>query len=80
MPRLASPSTFRVLQVQLVHRHGDRTPITPMQNETYWAATLPTSDLLQKVAIGTNMLRDTGEANTHAAAGRGPHLNASPRR
>jgi hypothetical protein len=43
-----------------------------MQNETYWAATLPTSDLLQKVAIGTNILRDTGEANTHAAAGRGP--------
>jgi hypothetical protein len=28
--------------------------------------------LLQKVAIGTNILRDTGEAKTHAAAGRGP--------
>jgi Histidine phosphatase superfamily (branch 2) len=42
-----------------------------MQNETYWAATLPTFDLLQKVATGTNVIRD-GEANTHAAGGRGP--------
>jgi Histidine phosphatase superfamily (branch 2) len=71
IPRLPTAATFRVLQVQLVHRHGDRTPITPMSDEAYWASTLPSNDLLEKVASSTKVIRDGAPIN-HVAAGRGP--------
>jgi hypothetical protein len=67
-----SPKSFRVLQVQIVHRHGDRTPITPLQNETYWASTLPSPALLDKLSASTRLIRDESKPNTHKAGGRGP--------
>lgn len=67
-----SPKSIRVLQVQIVHRHGDRTPITPLQNDTYWASTLPSQALLDKLSASTRLIRDESKPNTHKAGGRGP--------
>jgi acid phosphatase len=77
--------SYRTVQVQVIHRHGDRTPITPLKNEEFWTQQLVPEDLLEKVASGTRVLRqqrsgdDEDNANSgknklevHAAAGRGP--------
>ena len=70
----ASASTptkiYRTLQVQIAHRHGDRTPITPLKDEEYWATTLVPQDLLDKISSNTNVLT-TGKDNNHVAGGRG---------
>ena len=62
---------YRTLQVQIVHRHGDRTPITPMKDEDYWSATLVPSPLLEKISSNTNVVVPDGSPNTHVAGGRG---------
>jgi acid phosphatase len=67
----SSPQRFRVVQVQIVHRHGDRSPITPLKNETFWASELVKPELLEKVASTTKILRNQ-EETVHHAAGRGP--------
>ncbi|VEU40646.1 unnamed protein product [Pseudo-nitzschia multistriata] len=72
--------SYRTVQVQVVHRHGDRTPITPLKNEEYWKNQLVPEELLERVAAGTMVLRngDTDNNNVknqlevHAAAGKGP--------
>eukprot|EP00536_Pseudo-nitzschia_multiseries_P017318 jgi/Psemu1/224490/e_gw1.1487.38.1 len=72
--------SYRTVQVQVIHRHGDRTPITPLKNDEYWKNELVPEDLLEKVATGTKVLRkDSDSSNNgkneleiHAAAGRGP--------
>ena len=73
---LASPSVgsrLRLRQVLVVHRHGDRTPITPMRDEEYWRTTLPDPTVLEGIARGTSLLRPPGGvANSHGAVGRGP--------
>ena len=68
----SSPKSIRVLQVQIVHRHGDRTPITPLKNETFWASTLPSEELLKRLGAQTRLIRDESKPNTHKAGGRGP--------
>lgn len=76
----SSSHSYRTVQVQVIHRHGDRTPITPLQNEEYWAQQLVPEDLLERVARGTKVLRHApeeshngkNELEVHAAAGRGP--------
>jgi hypothetical protein len=68
-----SKHELRVIQVQIVHRHGDRTPITPLLDEKYWASELVQADLLIKVASTTRILRDAdGTETKHMAGGRGP--------
>lgn len=62
---------YRTLQVQVVHRHGDRTPITPLKDEDYWAKTLVPPQMLEKISSNTNVVT-TGEVLNHAAGGRGP--------
>eukprot|EP00980_Cylindrotheca_fusiformis_P000491 scaffold120_cov59-Cylindrotheca_fusiformis.AAC.7 len=62
---------YRTLQVQIIHRHGDRTPITPLKDEDYWAKTLVSQDLLNQISSNTNVITNAGEPNTHAAGGRG---------
>jgi hypothetical protein len=47
----------RTLQVQISHRHGDRTPITPMKDEEFWAKTLSSQELLEKISAGANIVR-----------------------
>lgn len=65
---------FKLIQVQVVHRHGDRTPITPMKDEEFWSKTLPSSSLLEKISSGTIIKRDDDKTtgSGHAAFGRGP--------
>ncbi|KAL3770753.1 hypothetical protein ACHAWU_009660 [Discostella pseudostelligera] len=73
-------SKLRVCQVLIVHRHGDRTPITPLKNEDYWQSTLPERHVLEGIARGTTLIRppthsESGSGSTpkhHAARGRGP--------
>mmetsp|Transcript_25065 Transcript_25065/g.54654 ORF Transcript_25065/g.54654 Transcript_25065/m.54654 type:complete len:483 (+) Transcript_25065:133-1581(+) len=70
----APSKKVKLLQVQVVHRHGDRTPITPMKNETYWKGILPPQHVLDGISKGTRLVGDGNSAHgsTHAAAGRGP--------
>ena len=68
----SSPKSVRVMQVIIVHRHGDRTPITPLRNETFWESTLPSEALLDKLSAQTRLIRDESKPNTHKAGGRGP--------
>lgn len=64
--------SIRLLQVQIVHRHGDRTPITPLKNETFWSSTLPSDEILAKLSAQTRINRDDSKPNTHKAGGHGP--------
>jgi len=70
--------SLRVVQVQVIHRHGDRTPITPLRDEDYWKGLLPESNLLAELNQRTKIVRvssggDEGEKKTkkkqHAAGG-----------
>ncbi len=66
---------YRTVQVQIVHRHGDRTPITPLRNEDIWYQELisspsSSSSYLQRMSSLTNVLRDS--SFTHKASGKGP--------
>lgn len=66
---------LRLRQVHVVHRHGDRTPITPMKDEEYWRTTLPDPTVLAGIARGTSLLRPSdglSSNNAHGAVGRGP--------
>ena len=56
---------------QVVHRHGDRTPITPLTDKAYWSSLLPSDDTLTALAFRTNIIRDAGQAETVHAAGGG---------
>jgi hypothetical protein len=68
-----SPKIYRTLQVQIIHRHGDRTPITPLKDEDFWACTLVPQETLDKISSNTNLVReDNKEGKAHTAGGRGP--------
>jgi len=61
---------LELVQLQIVHRHGDRTPITPTRNETYWKQTLPSSEVLHKMSKFVNLIRDSNmQENSHSASG-----------
>jgi hypothetical protein len=62
----SSPKVYRTLQVQIVHRHGDRTPVTPLKDEDYWSTTLIPEATLEKIASNTNIIRpDTETPSAH---------------
>lgn len=71
----ASSSTKKLVirrrQVQIVHRHGDRSPITSLKDETYWQGELVAQDRLDAVTRGVAVLSD-GVGLSHKAGGRGP--------
>ena len=66
------PSRFRIVHASVVHRHGDRSPITPLKNSDFWRGQLPAQDVLEGVGRGTRVLRDSVEGQVHHAQGRGP--------
>ena len=69
---LTTSKRYQLKQVQIVHRHGDRTPITPMKDETFWSNSLPEPFLLEKIAEGTNVIQEVGKKEiSHGAKGRG---------
>lgn len=59
--------------VQIIHRHGDRTPITPMKNETFWGSILPSRAQKEGIAKGTKLTHDENSraGANHAAGGKG---------
>ena len=61
---------YKTVQAHIIHRHGDRTPITPLKDEDYWSSTLCPPELLDKLSQGTREIRT--ETLTHKAGGRGP--------
>ena len=70
-------STFKkrleLVQIQIIHRHGDRTPITPMKDKDFWKNNLPSPVLLSKISEGTiiNRANTDGSKVAHQAAGKG---------
>jgi hypothetical protein len=52
----SSPKVYRTLQVQIVHRHGDRTPVTPLKDEDYWSSTLIPEATLMKISSNTKVI------------------------
>ena len=67
------PSRFRIVHASVVHRHGDRSPITPLKDSDFWRGQLPTQEVLQGVSRGTRILRDSVEGQrAHHAQGSGP--------
>jgi hypothetical protein len=65
-----SKKKYKAIQVQIIHRHGDRTPITTMKDSDYWASQLISLELLDKIAEGTTIIRR--EVLSHKARGQGP--------
>lgn len=71
--RKSDEDILELVQVQVVHRHGDRTPITPLSDPSYWETTLPSESLLEKISENTDLIRSEGETPpSHAASGNGP--------
>ena len=64
-------TVYKTVQVQVVHRHGDRTPITPMKNVEFWQSQLLPPEQLEKIALNTKILRDENSAFSHSAGGEG---------
>jgi hypothetical protein len=62
-----STTSYKTLQVHVIHRHGDRTPITPLQNVDYWRQQLVPESTLTRVARHTNVIRD--QPFVHSASG-----------
>ncbi|GKY99349.1 hypothetical protein MPSEU_000890000 [Mayamaea pseudoterrestris] len=67
----SSAPTYKTIRAHVVHRHGDRTPITPLLDEEYWRKTLIRDEILDKIAVNTKVLAPA-DTNKHAASGRGP--------
>lgn len=65
------PKTLRRRAVQVVHRHGDRSPITLLKDEAFWASHLVSASTLSKISSNTHVIKPDA-ANTHNANGRGP--------
>ena len=66
----ASPKKYKTLKVQVIHRHGDRSPITPMKDVEFWSSQLVDEYTRGKIAENTEIIREV-EFN-HAAGARGP--------
>ena len=69
-----NPSGRRIFHrrhVQIVHRHGDRSPITSLLDEAYWKKQLIPEAQLTDLGARTSILSD-GVVSQHKANGRGP--------
>ena len=49
----AAVAREELVSTQIVHRHGDRTPITPLADRSYWATIVPSAAELAALADGT---------------------------
>lgn len=67
----ASPNDkYKTLKVQVIHRHGDRSPITPMKDDEFWSSQLVDERTRAKIAENTEIIRQ--EEFSHSAGARGP--------
>lgn len=55
----------------VVHRHGSRTPVTPLLDVDFWASTLPDAALVAALEGPWASVRRDRERRTHPAAGSG---------
>ena len=67
---VASAESLQLRQLQVIHRHGDRTPITPLADRTFWSSILPSEAELASLEGGTTILRSAAGV-PHPAAGDG---------
>ena len=71
--RFGPTKRYRVVQVHIAHRHGDRTPITPMKDTSYWSSTVLEREVLTTIGKGTSILRRRRDNSPiHTAGGQGP--------
>ena len=63
-------SSPELLLVQVVHRHGDRSPITPLADREFWINQRPSEFDLAAASEMTREERD-GDVEAHPAAGDG---------
>jgi len=70
--------TFQTIQVHIAHRHGDRTPITPLKDYDYWYNTLPSSDILNRISHGTVIQRHDKEEHEEDEMKTKVHENEQP--
>jgi Histidine phosphatase superfamily (branch 2) len=63
--------TLRRVQVQIVHRHGDRTPITPLKDELFWSQQLISPVTQERIATNTKLIEPGNADSRHVANGRG---------
>mmetsp|Transcript_27886 Transcript_27886/g.41158 ORF Transcript_27886/g.41158 Transcript_27886/m.41158 type:complete len:477 (-) Transcript_27886:71-1501(-) len=61
---------YRVVQVHVIHRHGDRSPITPLRDEDFWSEQLIPETLRSKLDATTQLVRSS--KHQHSASGQGP--------
>ena len=66
----AAGDGLELRHLQVVHRHGDRTPITPLADREFWNSVLPSHGTSDQLAVGTNIIRKSGSV-PHPAAGDG---------
>ena len=68
---VALPS-LRVKQLIYIHRHGDRTPITPLKDHTFWSSQLPPSSVLS--ALDSVLVRKAASPPAESHLQHPPHL------
>jgi Histidine phosphatase superfamily (branch 2) len=72
-PQKVRSGTLYRRAVHVIHRHGDRTPITPLTNEGYWASQLISDATLEHLGSRTDFIRPQEDGKpAHNANGRGP--------
>lgn len=67
----AADGSMQLRHLQVVHRHGDRTPIAPLADKEYWAGVIPSQSELDRLAVGTTVVRTDVASVPHPAAGDG---------
>ena len=67
---VATAESLRLRQLQVIHRHGDRTPITPLADRAFWSSVLPSEAELASLEDGTTVLRPS-DSKPHPASGDG---------
>ena len=63
----ATAESLQLRQLQVIHRHGDRTPITPLADRAYWSTILPSAAELVSLERGTTVIRSPGSVPLNAA-------------
>ena len=67
---VATAESLQLRQLQVIHRHGDRTPITPLADRAFWSSVLPSEAELASLEDGTTVLRPS-DSKPHPASGDG---------
>ena len=75
---VSAAADLELRHLQVIHRHGDRTPITPLADRKFWQGVLPSQEECDGLEASTKIVRDDG-AIPHPAAGDGTFGTLSAR-